>query len=200
MFIKLEKDLLSHKSLGLQQITSLGPFQIKWAHPFMPQVPICNPPTPSCNGGPLTQTAVEGSWHFERHLPTSWYSICCFYVTYVRCSVFTYRLISLCVCVCSLSHFRFFATLWTTAHQALLSMGFSRQEYWSGLPSPPAGDLSDPEIKSKFPTSLALQADSLPTSHWGSPSYPQKSPNKSRRKVEFREKLSSVDLIILVLT
>ena len=43
-----------------------------------------------------------------------------------------------------LSHFSgipFFATLWTIACQASLSMGFSRQEYWSGLPSPPPGDL-----------------------------------------------------------
>ena len=50
-------------------------------------------------------------------------------------------------CVCMLSHFsrvQLFATLWTVACQALLSMGFSRQEYWSGLPSPPSGDLPDP--------------------------------------------------------
>ena len=38
-------------------------------------------------------------------------------------------------------------TPWTVSHQAPLSMGFSRQEYWSGLPGPPPGDLSDPEIK-----------------------------------------------------
>ena len=44
-------------------------------------------------------------------------------------------------------------TPWTTAHQAPLSMGFSRQEYWSGLPFPPPGELSDPGIK---PTSPAL--------------------------------------------
>ena len=43
--------------------------------------------------------------------------------------------------------------------QAPLSMGFFRQEYWSGLPCPPPGDLPDPGIK---PTSPALQADSLP--------------------------------------
>ena len=43
------------------------------------------------------------------------------------------------------------ATSWTVAHQALLSLGFSRQEYWSGLPCPPPGDLPDPGIK---PTSL----------------------------------------------
>ena len=39
------------------------------------------------------------------------------------------------------------ATLWTVAHQAHLSMGFSRQEYWSGLPCPPPGGLSDPGIE-----------------------------------------------------
>jgi len=52
------------------------------------------------------------------------------------------------------------ATLWTVAHQAPLSMGFSREEYWSGLPFPSPGDFPDPGIE---PGSLALQADSLPT-------------------------------------
>ena len=56
--------------------------------------------------------------------------------------------------------------LWTVAHQAPLSMGFSRQEYWSGLPCPPPGDLPDPGIK---PMSLALspvlKTDSLLLSH-----------------------------------
>ena len=45
-------------------------------------------------------------------------------------------------------------------------MGFSWQEYWSGLPFPPSGDLPDPGIK---PMSPALQVDSLPLSHWGGP-------------------------------
>ena len=49
---------------------------------------------------------------------------------------------------------------WTVACQAPLSMGFSRQEYWSGLPFPSPGDLSNPGIE---PGSPALQADSLPT-------------------------------------
>ena len=53
-----------------------------------------------------------------------------------------------------------FATPWTVAHQAPLSMGFPRQEYWSGFPFPSPGDLPNPEIK---PGSPALQADSLPT-------------------------------------
>ena len=61
------------------------------------------------------------------------------------------------------------ATLWTVAHQAPLSMGFSRQEYWSGLPCPPPGDLPDPGIKPISPAAPALQADSLPLSHQGSP-------------------------------
>ena len=58
----------------------------------------------------------------------------------------------------SLSRVQLFVTPWTVAHQALLSMGFSRQEYWSGLPFPSSGDLPDPGIK---PRSPALQADAL---------------------------------------
>ena len=50
------------------------------------------------------------------------------------------------------------ATPWTVAHQAPLSMGFSRQEYWSGLPFPSPGDLPNPGIE---PGSPALQADAL---------------------------------------
>ena len=58
----------------------------------------------------------------------------------------------------SLSRVRLFATPWTVAYQAPLSMGFSRQEYWSGLPFPSPGDLPDPGIE---PWSPALQADAL---------------------------------------
>ena len=53
---------------------------------------------------------------------------------------------------------RFFASPWTVAHKAPLSMGFSRQEYWSGLPFSPPGNLPDPGIEPGSPT---LQADSL---------------------------------------
>ena len=76
------------------------------------------------------------------------------------------------LCTHVLSHFSrvwLFATLWTTAHQALLSMGFSRQEYWSGLPCPPPWDLSDPGIEPSSPAFPAMQVDSLPLSHQGSP-------------------------------
>jgi len=58
----------------------------------------------------------------------------------------------------SLSRVRLFATPWTIAYQASPSMGFSRQEYWSGLPFPSPGDLPDPGIK---PRSPALEADAL---------------------------------------
>ena len=58
----------------------------------------------------------------------------------------------------SLSRVRLFATRWTVAYQAPPSMGFSRQEYWSGLPFPSPGDLPDPGIEPGSPT---LQADAL---------------------------------------
>ena len=77
--------------------------------------------------------------------------------------------VCVCVCVCALSHAQLFATLWTVAHQAPLSIGFTRQEYWSGLPSPPAEDLPNPGIEPASPLASALQADSLPLSYWGSP-------------------------------
>ena len=48
-------------------------------------------------------------------------------------------------------------------------MGFSRQEYWSGLPCPPPGELPNPRIEPMSPAAPALQADSLPPSHQGSP-------------------------------
>ena len=58
------------------------------------------------------------------------------------------------------THVQLFVTPWTVAHHAPLSMEFSRQEYWSGLPLPSPGDLPNPGIELGSPT---LQADSLPT-------------------------------------
>ena len=58
------------------------------------------------------------------------------------------------------------ATPWTIAHQAPLSMGFSRQEYWSGFPCSPPGDLPNSGLEPEAP---ALQADSLLLSLWRSP-------------------------------
>ena len=73
------------------------------------------------------------------------------------CSVFV-ELIFLLSCVSRSVMSNSFASSWTIANQAPLSMGFSRQEYWSGLPFPTPGDLPNPGIK---PRSPALQADSL---------------------------------------
>ena len=57
----------------------------------------------------------------------------------------------LCVLAQSFSHVWLFVTPWTVAHQAPLTMGFFRQEYWSGLPFPPSGDLPNPGIKHVSP-------------------------------------------------
>ena len=68
------------------------------------------------------------------------------------------RLLMVLVCVCTqlLSSVQLFATPWTVAYQASLSMKFSRQEYWSTLPCPPPGDFPDPGIEPMSLTSPAL--------------------------------------------
>ena len=78
-----------------------------------------------------------------------------------------------------------FATPLTAACQAPLSVGFSRQEYWSGLPFSSPGDLPDPGIE---PGSPALQADSLPTELPGKPrGYRGKLKNKYRSRLQKRQ-------------
>ena len=81
--------------------------------------------------------------------------------------------IVLCLNMCVLSHFspvRLRATLWTVALQAPLSMGFSRKEYWSGLPGPFPGDLPDPGIKPCSLTSPTLAGRFFTTrSTWEAP-------------------------------
>ena len=81
----------------------------------------------------------------------------------------------------SLSHVRLFATLWTVAHHAPLSMGFSRQEYWSGLLFPSPGDLPDPGIE---PGSPALQADALTSEPPGKHKYLTKN-KKTLKQIYF---------------
>ena len=71
------------------------------------------------------------------------------------------------ICVSHSSRVRLFVTPWTVACQAPLSMGFSRQEYWSGLPCPPPGDLPDPGIKPK--SILNCRQTLYQLSHQGSP-------------------------------
>ena len=69
---------------------------------------------------------------------------------------------------------------WTVAHQAPPSMGFSRQEYWSGLLCHPPGDLPNPGIEPRSPT---LQADSLPAEPPGKPMLWEKHPQKRGDKL-----------------
>ena len=81
--------------------------------------------------------------------------------------------LSQCMQACMLGHFSrvwLFVTPWTVAHQASLSMGFSRQEYWSGLPLPPPGYLPDPGIKPASFMSAALAGGFFTTSTtWKAP-------------------------------
>ena len=80
------------------------------------------------------------------------------------------------MCCAVLSHFsrvQLFATLWTSACQATLSMGFPRQEYWSGLPCPPPGDLPDSGIEPASLLSPALASRYFTTSTtWGTLNLP----------------------------
>ena len=88
---------------------------------------------------------------------------------------------SLCVCVCVcvhmhahtwlLSHVQLFATPWAAAYQGPLSMGFSRQEYWSGLPFSAPGIFLTQGSNPRLLHLLRWQANSLPLSYWGSPMY-----------------------------
>ena len=88
------------------------------------------------------------------------------------------------------SRVRLFVTTGTVAHEAPPSMGFPRQEYWSGYPFPSPGDLPDPGIEPGSPT---LQADSLPSEPPGisqrythAPSLPPPAPSHSSRLSEHR--------------
>ena len=84
--------------------------------------------------------------------------------------------------VCAvLSHIRLFAILWTEACQAPPSMGFSRLEYWSGLPCSPPGDLPNPGTE---PRSPALEANSLPSEPPGKPQCPNV-PSKKTLTVDY---------------
>ena len=73
------------------------------------------------------------------------------------------------MCAQLLSGVQLFATPWTVACQAPLSMRFSRQEYWSRLLIPSPGDLPDPGMEPVSPAAPALQADSLHTEASGKP-------------------------------
>ena len=84
--------------------------------------------------------------------------IVCIYIhTYIYMHTHTHIYIYIYIFTCVLCCVPLFVNHWTVAYHTPLSMGFSWQEYWSGLPFPPPGALLDPGIK---PVSPALQADS----------------------------------------
>ena len=88
----------------------------------------------------------------------------------------------------SLSHVRLSAIPWTVAYRVPLSMGFSRQEHWSGLPFPSPGDLSNPGIEPRSPT---LWADALP-------SKPPEKPEAIAGPVDFLNKVSVACMALVV--
>ena len=102
------------------------------------------------------------------------YIMCIYVYTYVYIYLCIYiytHTIHICIlCIDSavklLSCVQIFATPWTVAYQASPSMGFSQQEYWSGLPFPSPGDLPNPRVE---PRSPALQADALTSESPGKP-------------------------------
>ena len=107
-------------------------------------------------GDLYSHTLLEGMHNYpdtleNSHTPTIWpmsstaasYSL----KEKKQCPYIAIHDIQLCVCAQSLSRVQLFGTPWAAARQAPLSMGFSRQEYWSGLPCPPPGDLPNPGIE-----------------------------------------------------
>ena len=74
-----------------------------------------------------------------------------------------------CVCIQLFIHDQLFMMRWTVARQAPLSMGFSRQEYWSGLPFPPPGDLLHRGMEPTSPVSPSMTGEFLTTESPGKP-------------------------------
>ena len=121
---------------------------------------------------------VSGGLDVPFHPASSCFS-CCIQIQRVQCrSKYTMNLcvcacvcarVCVCVWVCMLGRVWLFATPWTVAHQALLSMEFFKQDYRSGLPFPSPGQLPNPQTE---PGSLTLKADSLPAEPTGKPTNP----------------------------
>ena len=105
--------------------------------------------------------------HFIRFICTIACKICNLFKIILKLQAQTIFIHGMKVKVKLLSHVQLFATPQTVAYQAPASMGFSRQEYWSGLQFPSPGDLSDPGIE---PESPAFQADALTSEPPGKPS------------------------------
>ena len=103
-------------------------------------------------------SCLSWAWAFlQTHVLMLWFSYSS--LSHLAVGVCEYA----CVLTC-FSQVQLSVTLWTGGHKALLAKGFSKQQYWSGLPCPPRGDLPNPGIE---PVVLALLVDSLRLSHLG---------------------------------
>ena len=103
--------------------------------------------------------------HYEFTTPSVIYLSTCLVWLFFK----LWECVCVCVCVCVLSWVQFFATPWTVAGWAPLSMEFSRQEYWTGLPFPLPGIFRTQGSNTGLLHLLHWQADSLPLNHLGSP-------------------------------
>ena len=109
-------------------------------------------------GSPIADLTPKASWSYPRGYSFDIFH-CCHLLLKNEFSSVEFAVGYSLTCmflVCMLSYVQLFVTPWTVAHQAPLSMEFSRQEYWSGLPFPSPGDLPNSGIKPAFPVSPAL--------------------------------------------
>ena len=114
----------------------------------------CSLPGSSVNGISQARVLESNQWHLNCRLHLQRYSVC------------------VCVCVLSyFSHVQLFVTLWALAHQAPLSIGFSRQEYWSALSCPPPGIFPTEGWNPSLLCLLHWQTGSLPLAPPGEPLY-----------------------------
>ena len=118
---------------------------------------------PEKSHGRAWQATVPGVATVRHNLATKWQHVLANVIYAWKIGIQNDAQLHQYSCVLSLCFVQFFETLWTVAHQAPLSMGFSRQEYWSRLPFSSPGDLSDPGIKPTSLSSLALAGRSFTT-------------------------------------
>jgi len=129
-------------------------------HRQLPLWTLCSTSRQSPSPSPVSNT------HFFPFLSSFQTHPSCPHLTQTRLCLFLLCMLRHVSCV------QLFATLWTVARQAPLSMGFCRQEYWSGLPFSSPGDLPAPRIEPTSSAAPALQVDSLPLNHRASPKHP----------------------------
>ena len=115
------------------------------------------------------------------------------------CILFSKDIIPCAYVLSCFSHVWLFVTQWTSAHQVPLSMGFSRQEYWSGLPCPPPGDLPDPGSNPCLLCLLNWQVGSLKLAPPGRPRIIPQEAVKMKGYIYFHNenKASKIDILFI---